>query len=81
MLRAAVSVCDDPDRLAARFLQREKKGSHDAFNPLLLYMSTQKPRTSKGLGWLAAQAKLTDDAAVLHYMVHYHQLPNNRTGP
>src|SRR2546422_6886841 len=29
--------------------------NHDAFNSIMVYMSTQKLRTPKGLGWLSSQ--------------------------
>lgn len=50
----------------------------DPFNNLLLYMSTQKLRTPKGLGWLAEQVRMrlrTDDKnAVLKAMIDLRHL-------
>ncbi len=41
----------------------------DAFYALLRYMSTQKLRTPKGLAFLGAQTKLSDQNRVLRYML------------
>jgi hypothetical protein len=38
---------------------------HDAFNQMMLYMSTQKLRTPKGLGWLRKQLGAPDQNQVL----------------
>ena len=45
-----------------------------AFQALLLYMSTQKLRTPKGLGWLAEQAKTKERNALLALLLHLQQL-------
>lgn len=44
------------------------------FRALMLYMSTQKLRTPKGLGWLAEQAGSDDRNALLALMVQLQQL-------
>lgn len=46
----------------------------DAFNDVLMYMSTQKLRTPKGLGWLSRQAKTDDRDKALRLMLKYRQL-------
>lgn len=51
-----------------------KSGTHEALEPLLLYMSTQKLRTPKGLGWLAAQTRTSDDNAVLRQLMRFRHL-------
>src|SRR5205814_217317 len=40
-----------------------------AFQNILMYMSTQKLRTPKGLGWLSSRVRTADRNAVLQYMV------------
>lgn len=45
-----------------------------AFNDLLIYMSTQKLRTPKGLAWLAAQTELTDKNSLLLVMQDLQQM-------
>lgn len=44
------------------------------FNNMVLYLSTQKLRTPKGLGWLADQIGSNDRHAILNAMVQLHQL-------
>lgn len=44
------------------------------FRALMLYMSTQKLRTPKGLGWLAGQVGSDDKNTVLRYMMQLRQL-------
>lgn len=44
------------------------------FNALILYLSTQKLRTPKGLGWLASRLGTNDRNALLGSMVRLHQL-------
>lgn len=48
--------------------------SENAFNHLLLYMSTQKLRTPKGLTWLSEQVKTTDNNQTLRVMIDLKQL-------
>lgn len=45
-----------------------------AFNDLVMYMSTQKIRTPKGLQWLAHQANSTDQNAILKMMIGHRHL-------
>jgi len=45
-----------------------------ALESMLLYMSTQKLRTPKGLDWLASTMKASDHNAVLRHMVRLRQL-------
>jgi hypothetical protein len=45
-----------------------------AFQRMLLYMSTQKLRTPKGLGWLAARAGTSEKQQLLRLMLKYRQL-------
>lgn len=45
-----------------------------AFNNLMLYVSTQKLRTPKGLGWLRTHAGTVDHNALLQYMVQLQQI-------
>lgn len=45
-----------------------------AFQNLLLYMSTQKLRTPKGLGWLSAQARSNNREEILRLMVEFRRL-------
>lgn len=47
---------------------------YDAFNDMMIYLSTQKLRTPKGLGWLADQAGATTQTEVLRYMLGLRQL-------
>lgn len=47
---------------------------HAAFNDMMLYMSTQKLRTPKGLGWLKEHAKTSDQNTTLQRMVTLQQL-------
>lgn len=46
----------------------------DAFQDMMMYMSTQKLRTSKGLGWLNNKFGTTDRHQVLRQMVRLRQL-------
>ncbi len=46
----------------------------NAFNDMMIYMSTQKLRTPKGLGWLSNQAKVTDQNMVLDFMTQIQQI-------
>jgi hypothetical protein len=48
--------------------------SQDAFQNALVYMSTQKLRTPKGLGWLKSRVGTTDRDTVLHRMLQLRQL-------
>ena len=45
------------------------------FRALMLYMSTQKLRTPKGLGWLAGQVGSDDRNTVLRHIIQLWQLP------
>jgi hypothetical protein len=45
-----------------------------AFHDVLMFMSTQKLRTPKGLGWLAIRARADDRDAVLRHMLVLRQL-------
>jgi hypothetical protein len=45
-----------------------------SFNNVMMYMSTQKLRTPKGLGWLSSRAGTADRNAVLQHMVTLRQL-------
>jgi len=46
----------------------------DAFENMLIYMSTQKFRTPKGLGWLSEHAKTNDRDQILRLMLRFRQL-------
>ncbi|MFZ3054945.1 MAG: DUF4238 domain-containing protein [Minisyncoccales bacterium] len=46
----------------------------DFFKELLMYMSTQKLRTPKGLNWLSTQAETTDRNIILSQMLKLRQL-------
>lgn len=46
----------------------------DAFQNMLIYMSTQKLRTPKGLGWLSNHAETTDRDQILRLMLRFRQL-------
>jgi hypothetical protein len=46
----------------------------DAFNNLMIYMSTQKLRTPKGLAWLSNTAKIKDKHGLLRIMLEFRQL-------
>lgn len=46
----------------------------DAFNNLLVYLSTQKLRTPKGLSWLANQTRTNNHQTLLRQMVDLRQL-------
>jgi len=46
----------------------------DHFRHLMLYMSTQKLRTPKGLGWLADQLTTTDHHRVLAALLRFQQI-------
>lgn len=48
--------------------------NEDAFNDMVLYMSTQKLRTPKGLGWLADKTNTTNQTMLLNHMVSLRQL-------
>jgi hypothetical protein len=47
---------------------------HDAFHYLMLYMSTQKLRTPKGLMWLSKQTGTNDQNAILNAMLQFQNL-------
>ncbi len=46
----------------------------DAFQDMVMYMSTQKLRTPKGLTWLSNEAKTTDSNQILRLMIRLRQL-------
>lgn len=46
----------------------------NAFNNIMLYLSTQKLRTPKGLGWLSSQGKTTDQNKLMGYLTELQQL-------
>jgi hypothetical protein len=46
----------------------------EAFQNLVMYMSTQKLRTIKGLEWLALQSGAKDKSMILSLMIHFRQL-------
>ncbi len=46
----------------------------DAFQDLMMYMSTQKLRTPKGLGWLSDRLKTIDQHKILQFMMQLRQL-------
>jgi hypothetical protein len=46
----------------------------EAFNNMMLYLSTQKLRTPKGLGWLSSQVGSTHRNMALGYMLELQQL-------
>ncbi|HXK36736.1 MAG TPA: DUF4238 domain-containing protein [Candidatus Paceibacterota bacterium] len=48
--------------------------AHDLFNPMLLYMSTQKLRTPKGLGWLKNKLGTDDKNVLLGAMIDIRNL-------
>lgn len=45
-----------------------------AFTDMMIYLSTQKLRTPKGLGWLSSQVKTNDQNKVLAFMMGLQQL-------
>lgn len=60
----------------AHFLEfaHMKPGQSEALQALMVYMSTQKLRTPKGLNWLRQQVQTTDNNALLAYMMRLRQL-------
>jgi hypothetical protein len=54
--------------------RHDAEGTHESLNPLMLFMSTQKLRTPKGLGWLSDRTKAMNRDEVLKRMVQYRQL-------
>lgn len=46
----------------------------EAFEDLMLYMSTQKLRTPKGLGWLGMKAQTNDRQQILQLMLKFQRL-------
>lgn len=48
--------------------------NHDAFNNMLLYMSTQKLRTPKGLGWVSEWSSSNDQNTILNNMLYLRRL-------
>jgi hypothetical protein len=51
-----------------------ESGHHEAFNSIIVYMSTQKMRTPKGLMWLRDQVQSGDQNVILHQMMRLRQL-------
>ncbi len=51
-----------------------KPGQHEAVKALMLYMSTQKLRTPKGLSWLQQRVRTTDKDVLLQRMIGLRQL-------
>src|SRR6266478_9036334 len=51
-----------------------KPGQHEAIKALMLYVSTQKLRTPKGLSWLSDRVKTSDRNILLQQMIRYRQL-------
>lgn len=46
----------------------------EAFDGMMLYMSTQKLRTPKGLGWLGDRARTSHHQSILNLMLQFRQL-------
>jgi hypothetical protein len=46
----------------------------DAFSSMMTFMSTQKLRTPKGLGWLRSQAETSDRDVILQSMIRLREL-------
>jgi hypothetical protein len=67
---------DSKGRKAAEYFSSFAHPSVDtnAFNDMMIYMSTQKLRTPKGLHWLSSQAKTTDRNVVLDFMTQIQQI-------
>lgn len=67
---------DSNGRKAVEYFETFKHPSinEKAFNDLLLYMSTQKLRTPKGLRWLSDQINLNDQNKVLGFMLNLRQV-------
>jgi hypothetical protein len=63
--RSAVTFWSSYDHTAA---------AHDALQPLLTYLSTQKLRTPKGLDWLARQIGSRDPVRTLAHVVRFQRL-------
>lgn len=69
---------DDRGRSAVEFFATYEhfvSGWHrDPLRTMMLYMSTQKLRTPKGLDWLAMQARTEDRATILQLMLRLQQV-------
>jgi hypothetical protein len=69
---------DNAGRKAVDFFARFDHSAYmwdgDMFNSLMLYMSTQKLRTPKGLGWLAKETGSSDKNMILSLMMRLQQL-------
>lgn len=63
---------DRKGRLAVEYFSNFKHPSinNEAFNSLLMYMSTQKLRTPKGLDWLSSQVPQADKTKLLSFMMY-----------
>jgi hypothetical protein len=51
-----------------------KAGQHEAIQALMMYMSTQKLRTPKGLSWLSEKVKTGNRNTLLQEMIRFRQL-------
>jgi hypothetical protein len=69
---------DDQGRDAVKFfadyVHLESGWDGDPLHKLMLYMSTQKLRTPKGLDWLANQLNTTDRNSILNLMLRLRQI-------
>lgn len=62
---------DDKGRKAVEYFEcfgHNLDGPHNAFQDLMVYLSTQRLRTPKGLGWLQKESGTTDKSLVLMHM-------------
>jgi hypothetical protein len=46
----------------------------EAFENMMRYLSIQKLRTPKGLGWLSKQGRITEQNKLLNYMIEFQEL-------
>lgn len=67
---------DNDGRQAVQYFDEFSHLSVDeaAFVNLMLYMSTQKLRTPKGLGWLGMKAQMSDRQNILRLMLEFQML-------
>lgn len=68
---------DSKGRVAVDYFTNFKHGGPDpgkVFNDFIIYLTTQKLRTPKGLAWLADAVQTKDRDILLNYMTHYRQL-------
>ena len=54
--------------------QHQTSGHNQAFQNMMMYLSTQKLRTPKGLDWLRDKVGTTDRRAILQRMMQFRQL-------